>query len=313
MLRKMLTPDFHDLWHETTFGYEFTWVPKKSPYKVVSRYDEYDGYRRPFLLRMSHEDQDQIHAAINDIRNKFGERRALPDVVKTKAEYDALKGAQQVVHFDIDCLEVSTPACTDWQWHIEYYRECDAIARKHGLIPYRMRGVEQTQDMHVNVGIPNISYQENHRVHVRLNLFYMMHPVLSWIFAAAYNNDTARIPLGAHEYAILRPKCEFGGSRYIEFRAPCMPKTLLEIRAIGEFHRKLCALAGSIREDAFADFADNFRYRQHQARMAIITFEECMQDFAFWCNLLDVDIRIFNRMAHHNLWRRLKYYPECRI
>lgn len=306
MLRNFLKPE-QESWHETFFGYEFTWVDKNSPYKEIP------DYYRPgesLVSRISCDDSDRITAAINELR---GDTDYIGDslIARTKEEYASAKIDARVVHYDTDCLEVSTPACQDWRWHIEFYRECNKVARKHGLTPYRMRGVEQTQDMHVNVSFADMGSGKAESVRMALNMLYIRYPVLSWLFAAAYNNETAQIPYDQHTWDSIRTKANY--SSRIEFRPPCMPKTELEIRAVGEFHRKLFTFAYLVTDDEFDALHCDMRIQYSEHRLRKITFRQCVEDFAFLCNLLDVDMRLFERMMYDNLLRRLTHYPECRI
>lgn len=316
MLRDMIKPNHQALWYQTLFGYEFTWVSKHSTYYA---YKDRLGEMRLAHSENKFRTEQDIDDAIRCIHNRYncggsGELyRHL--VARTKLQYDEMRGDIRVAHRDIDCLEVSTPACSDWRWHIDFFRDCDKIARQHDLTRYRMRGVEQTQDMHVNVSFPACSYERMNDIAYTMNCIGAMFPVVIWIFAAAYNNDTARIPEYSYEWGSFRSKSAGPDNYRLEFRAPCMMKTELEIRAVGEFHRKLFTFAYMLGEQEKTQIRRWYKHHELKLkkRLKTITFQECMQDFAFLCNLLDVDIRCFERIAYHNLWRRLQYYPECRI
>lgn len=310
-LRELVDKNYQDRWHETIFGYEFTWVSAKNYYRVDrhGRVHPRNNYNK-----MVDEKLEATTALANFLGYQYTPAKIFPNTARTREAYfQEVRTASACVHTDIDCVEVSTPPSDDWQLHIELFTICDKFLRSKGFTHKRMRGIEQTQDMHVNVSFGNELPGVSEAMRRRLNILYAQFPALSWIFAASYNNETAQIPDCLNTWDTLRSKRKSYENSYIEFRAPEMVSSPLEVRAVGEFHRKLYTFAHSLNARN-VEYFDAFAFRKHlNKRLRTITFEDCIRDFYFWCDLLDVDFRLFERMAHHNLWRRLKYYPECRI
>lgn len=293
-------------WHETVFGFEYTWVMRKNTYRVT-RTGEVKA--KVFHFRM-----DIMEPTCHQMVEHFSKLTGIPPYLdfekpsyNSRDDYMKKVVSCDVIHTDVDCIEVSTPPSNDWTLHDALLKACNKFLIPRGFTQKRMRGVEQTQDMHVNVSHPSLHWSKYVLIKQTLNVIAMRYPVLLWVFAASYNDDTVKIPCNYNDYSVIRDKRGTGQLSYIEFRSPEMPKSTLEARAVGEFHRKL-----------FSYVAGLSSAEQNELKVRLLlsnrprnfNFKKMVKEFVFWCRLLDVDVRLFERMIYHNLWRRVTYYPE---